>query len=50
MKILALAPEQNRGTYYWASIDIRTKPVESSEAGILNAVRERPLLVGAVQN
>jgi len=47
---LALAPEQNRGTYYWASIDIRTKPVESSEAGILNAVRERPLLVGAVQN
>jgi len=48
MKILALAPEQNRGTYYWASIDIRAKPVESSEAGILNAVRERPLLVGAV--
>jgi len=48
MKILALAPEQNRGVYYWASIDIRTKPVESSEAGILNAVRERPLLVGAV--
>ncbi len=50
MKILALAPEQNRGIYYWASIDIRTKPVESSEAGILNAVRERPLLVGAVPN
>jgi AmiR/NasT family two-component response regulator len=50
MKILALAPEQNRGTYYWASIDIRTKPVESSEAGILNAVRERPLLVGAAPN
>lgn len=50
VKILALAPEQNRGTFYWASIDIRTKPVESSEAGILNAVRERPVLVGAVQN
>ncbi|MGA9977926.1 MAG: hypothetical protein WBQ08_04770 [Candidatus Sulfotelmatobacter sp.] len=50
MKILALAPEQNRGTFYWASIDIRTKPVESSEAGILNAVRERPVLVGAAQN
>jgi AmiR/NasT family two-component response regulator len=50
MKILALAPEQNRGIYYWASIDIRTKPVESSEAGILNAVRERPLLVGAAPN
>ena len=50
MKILALAPEQNRGIFYWAIIDIRTKPLESSEAGILNAVRERPLLVGAVQN
>ena len=50
MKILALAPEQNRGIFYWAVVDIRTKPLESSEAGILNAVRERPVLVGAAQN
>ena len=50
MRILALAPEQNRGIFYWAIIDIRTKPLESSEAGILNAVRERPMLVGAVTN
>jgi hypothetical protein len=50
MRILALAPEQNRGIFYWAIIDIRTKPLESSEAGILNAVRERPMLVGAVPN
>jgi AmiR/NasT family two-component response regulator len=50
MRILALAPEQNLGIFYWAIIDIRTKPLESSEAGILNAVRERPVLVGAVQN
>jgi AmiR/NasT family two-component response regulator len=50
MRILALAPEQNRGIFYWAIIDIRTKPLESSEAGILNAVRERPTLVGAVPN
>jgi AmiR/NasT family two-component response regulator len=46
MRILALAPEQNRGIYYWAMIDIRNKPVESSEAGLLNAIRERPGLVG----
>lgn len=46
MRILALAPEQNRGLYYWAMIDIRTKPVESSEAGVLNAIRERPAMVG----
>lgn len=50
MKILALAPEQNRGIFYWAVVDIRTRALESSEAGILNAVRERPVLVGAAQN
>jgi DNA-binding NarL/FixJ family response regulator len=50
MRILALAPEQNTGIFYWAIVDIRTKPVESSEAGILNAVRERPVLVGAARN
>jgi chemotaxis response regulator CheB len=43
MKILALAPEQNRGLfYYWAIVDVRTRPVESSEAGLLSAVREGP--------
>ena len=46
MRILALAPEQNRGVYYWAMVDIRNKPVESSEAGVLSAIRERPGLVG----
>jgi AmiR/NasT family two-component response regulator len=50
MRILALAPEQNLGIFYWAIVDIRTKPLESSESGILNAVRERPVLVAATQN
>lgn len=50
MRILALAPEQNVGIFYWAIVDIRTKPLESSEAGILNAVREHPVLVGSVRN
>ena len=49
MKILALAPEQNRGLFYWAVVDIRSKPVESSEAGILSALRDAPLLVGAIR-
>lgn len=48
MKILALAPEKNRGVFYWATVDVRTKPLESSEAGILSALRDRPSLVGAV--
>ena len=50
MKILALAPEQNRGVLYWATVDVRTRPLESSEAGILSALRERPSLVGTVHN
>jgi chemotaxis response regulator CheB len=50
MRILALAPEQNRALFYWASLDIRTRTLESSEAGILNAVRECPALVGLVHN
>jgi chemotaxis response regulator CheB len=46
MKIIALAPEKNRGLFYWATVDVRTKPLESSEAGLLSALRERPSLVG----
>jgi DNA-binding NarL/FixJ family response regulator len=49
MKILALAPEKNRGMFYWASVDVRTKPLESSEAGILSALRDRPSVVGAAR-
>jgi chemotaxis response regulator CheB len=48
MRILALAPEQNRGTIYWAIVDVRTRPLESSESGILSALRERPSLVGTL--
>jgi DNA-binding NarL/FixJ family response regulator len=46
MKILALAPEQNRALFYWAIVDIRSKSLESSEAGILDAMRQRAQVVG----
>jgi hypothetical protein len=49
MRILALGPEQNLGMFYWASVDIRTKPVECSEGGILSALRNPPSVVGAVR-
>jgi AmiR/NasT family two-component response regulator len=38
-KILALAPERNRGLFFWTVVDIRSARVESSEEGILNALR-----------
>jgi len=46
MRILALAPHENRALFYWAVVDIRSKSMESSEAGILDAVRQRPAVVG----
>ena len=38
-RILALAPERNRGLFFWTVVDIRSACVESSEVGILNALR-----------
>lgn len=45
MKIIALAPERNRGMCIWAVTDIRSSSVESSEQGILKALRAKPQLV-----
>jgi DNA-binding NarL/FixJ family response regulator len=46
MKILALAPEQNRAQFYWAIVDVRSRSLESSEAGILDAMRQTSQVVG----
>lgn len=46
MRILALAPEQNRAQFYWAIVDIRSRALESSEAGILEAVRQQAQIIG----
>ena len=46
MRIIALAPEQNRAQFYWAFVDIRSKSLESSEDGILNAMRQAVPVVG----
>ena len=46
MKILAVAPERNSSMFFWASFDIHESPAESSEAGILNALRRKGQLAG----
>lgn len=46
MRILALAPDQNRAQFYWAVVDVRSKSLESSEAGILEAVRQQAQIIG----
>jgi DNA-binding NarL/FixJ family response regulator len=50
LKILALASERNNCILYWANLTIRSSRVESSEQGILDALRGRrpasPVLLG----
>jgi len=45
IKILALAPERNSSLFFWSVVDIRSARVESSEAGILSALRGKTQLV-----
>lgn len=45
MKIIALAPERNRGMCVWAVTDIRSSVVESSEEGILSTLRNGAQMV-----
>lgn len=41
LKILALAPELNSSVLYWSTVQIHSARVESSEDGILGALRSR---------
>lgn len=50
MRILAIEPEQNRAIHFWAIVEIRTRSLESSEAGILGALRERSMSLFAESN
>jgi len=48
LKILALASERNSCIFYWATLNIRSSRVETSEQGILDALRGRRPLGTAV--
>ena len=41
LNIIALGAHSNRSIYYWASFRIHSRPFESSEEAILDAVRRR---------
>jgi AmiR/NasT family two-component response regulator len=45
MRILAVASGQRDSTFFWAFVDIRSRAVQTSEDGILSAVRDRTELV-----
>jgi AmiR/NasT family two-component response regulator len=44
LRIIAVAPNQSRSVHYWASFDIHSGDIETSEEGILGAVRGRTRL------
>jgi DNA-binding NarL/FixJ family response regulator len=46
VRIIAVAANHNRSIGYWVSMDIRSDDIETSEAGILNAVRSMAAGVG----
>ena len=46
LRIIAIAPRQNCGVYYWASLDIHANDIEASEESILTAIREGWQLAG----
>jgi len=39
MKILAVAENNESSVFYWAKLDIRSSPLETSESAILDALR-----------
>jgi chemotaxis response regulator CheB len=47
LRIIAVASQENRSVFYWASFDIHSSQIEPSEQGILNAVRN--IAPGSVQ-
>jgi chemotaxis response regulator CheB len=49
LRILALAAERNSTILYWASLSIRSNQVETSEEGILSALREQKVAVSEGQ-
>lgn len=41
VRVLAIAPNRNSTIYYWVSPEIHCSPIETSEGGMLSALRSR---------
>jgi len=48
LRIIAVAPRENYTVCYWASVDIHSGDIESSEEGLLAAVRHMAEKQGAI--
>jgi DNA-binding NarL/FixJ family response regulator len=43
VRVLAIAPDRNSTIYYWVSPEIHSAPIETSEGGVLSALRSRAI-------
>ena len=39
LRVIAVAFQQNRSVFYWATFDIHASEIEASEQGLINAVK-----------
>jgi chemotaxis response regulator CheB len=39
MRMIAISTDRNNSMFYWTSARIESRPIETSEAGVLNAIR-----------
>ena len=49
VKIIAIAPDRDSTVFYWASLRVQSNQIESSEAGVLTALRGKLLPAQMVQ-
>ena len=49
VKIIAIAPDRDSTVFYWASLRVQSNQIESSEAGVLTALRGKPQSAQRVQ-
>jgi len=41
VRVLAIAPDRDSSIYYWVSPEIHSAPIETSEGGMLSALRSK---------
>jgi DNA-binding NarL/FixJ family response regulator len=39
LRVIAVAPDRNSSMYFWAYLQIESRQIETSEAGVLSAIR-----------
>lgn len=40
LKVIAIAPDRNSTMFYWASLEIKSHRIETSENGVLETIRQ----------